>query len=80
MKEESRRKKRMREERGEERRGEERRGEEKKTESQFLSGVRQEFLFRASASLSMAFSADMRQGSPEGAATTTGKPLRAFWM
>ena len=24
--------------------------------------------------------ADMRQGSPEGAATTTGKPLRAFWM
>lgn len=70
MKEEIRRKKRMREERG----------EEKKTESQFLSGVRQEFLFRASASLSMAFSADMRQGSPEGAATTTGKPLRAFWM
>lgn len=73
MKEEIRRKKIMREERGERR-------EEKKTESQFLSGVRQEFLFRASASLSMAFSADMRQGSPEGAATTTGKPLRAFWM
>lgn len=71
MKEEIRRKKRMREERGE------RRG---KTDCQFLSGVRQEFLFRASASLSMAFSADMRQGSPEGAATTTGKPLRAFWM
>ena len=72
MKEEIRRKKIMREERGERR--------EEKTESQFLSGVRQEFLFRASASLSMAFSADMRQGSPEGAATTTGKPLRAFWM
>ena len=46
MKEEIRRKKIMREERGERR--EER---EKKTESQFLSGVRQEFLFRASASL-----------------------------
>ena len=75
MKEEIRRKKIMREERGERR--EER---EKKTESQFLSGGRQECLFRASASLSMAFSADMRQGSPEGAATTTGKPLRAFWM
>ena len=73
MKEEIRRKKIMREERGERR-------EEKKTESQFLSGVRQEFLFRASASLSKAFSADMRHGSPEGAATTTGKPLRAFWM